>query len=94
MYGDPQPSFNSNQQTQNENEKDEQKSTENHEHEINGDQNFVDQHEKSETSSIIKHDVNDSEIFNAMANVTAASVRHMFWAGFCVSITLNVYHTE
>ncbi|GFH56262.1 hypothetical protein CTEN210_12738 [Chaetoceros tenuissimus] len=81
---DPTLSFNSNQQKQNEHIKEEQESRENHV--INNTQNLVDpksgKNDRKSERSIIKH-VNDSEIFNAMANVTAASVRHMFWAGFC-----------
>ena len=93
---DPQLSFNSKHQKQNENKntQDERKSVE--KHEINDDQNLIDpniekNNRKSEIS-IMKH-LNNNDIFNAMANVTAASVRHMFWAGFCVSISLKMYQT-
>ena len=91
----PQLSLNSKQQKQNENTKEELKSIE--KQEINDEQNLVDSNIKQNDSkseiSIIKH-LNNSDIFKAMANVTAASVRHMFWAGFCVSLSFKIYLTE
>ena len=91
----PQLSLNSKQQKQNENTKEELKSIE--KQEINDEQNLVDSNIKQNDSkseiSIVKH-LNNSDIFEAMANVTAASVRHMFWAGFCVSLSFKIYLTE
>lgn len=89
---DPQWSFNSKHQRQIENTKEEQKSIE--KHEINDEQNLVDpnigKNNRKSEMEIIKH-LNNSDIFKAMANVTAASVRHGFWAGFCVSISFKMY---